>query len=626
MKMGVEVEWHLVDERGNPAANHSAVVRSAKRVYNGSGNIHPEAIPDLVEMVTEPPAENFEQLRTIIVGLKDALVEGARQNNVYIAGTATTFSSSSTDGDNAGMHVHIEANIKREKIKFHNLILHVAPEIVALSTNSPIYNKRFSGYKDYRLYRTPHAKMEGKDPYTTDGTSSGNRYEFVTVDTKDNKPTVEIRGIDTPTNIDWILAIAALIRCLAEKGQLIFLEEKRNTPHISHDVRKHNYQQAAKYGLKANFISDPNIHMTAHGSHVPVSFLYHQPGESITIPAYDAAKRLLSFIEDVADDLELKPYLKILHDAVRSRKNQADIQIEWFDRGFVNYVSQVIRAPKQSPIRTERYRKQGGYLYVRQGDRRSGDNEIQLHPDTITSLRIQEGQTILISTMEGGGRSVVVKRSSRADRGKLPLGGRAVGMKKRLRREIGVSLFDPVKVGLGAVGTIPSAGFVVRTGCREDIRQTPSMVRMNPDTITQLGIQPNQTVKIASSSGTIEVIVLPPPENIRLNSEDVTLCKSERENLGVRTGDQVEVRTETITEQLPPSIEQPSEPLPPTQPVPPSRHRTFTVRTGCREDIRQTPSRARMNPDTIRQLGIQPDQTVKIASSSGTIDVVVLPP
>ena len=130
-----------------------------------------------------------------------------------------------------GLHVHVGIADRSMALHVANSIRYFLPHLYALSTNSPFWEGRNTGFKSFRT------KIFDKFPRTGipdffDSVAEYDDYINLLIKTKciDNAkkiwwdirvhpfyPTIEIRICDIPLNVDDTIAIAALIQALAAK-------------------------------------------------------------------------------------------------------------------------------------------------------------------------------------------------------------------------------------------------------------------------------------------------------------------------------------------------------------------------------------------------------------------------
>ncbi len=278
--------------------------------------------------------------------------------------------------------------------------------------------------------------------------SPSKRYRFVTQFTRSTK-TIEIRGFDTPMTIDWAIALAALIQCLAEKSKKLYIAEKRDTiVSAKRKYRSLNFQAAAKNGIMAKFLVDPTFHIKKDKDKT-MSFLYHDPGitSEKKIPAHLAVKRLLYYIEEEVDRFGYHNFLQPIYEAIRKKENQASLQIKWFQHGYTSFFKKLTDASKTPWIKKERTSQASifHYFLVRQRDKAGDDQHIDMASKGIAMLRSAEDETIQVS---GPLRTIELKvRRDKRIESKIPLGSHEIGLGLVNRKKLGVSLYDPIIIG-----------------------------------------------------------------------------------------------------------------------------------------------------------------------------------
>jgi hypothetical protein len=361
-----------------------------------------------------------------------------------------------TNANNAGMHIHLEAPNDKVKIKFCNLIMQVMPELTALSVNSPIYDRRFADCRSKRLQVSPLVGVAGVSPMEYDPqnrlqfSDHSSRYRYLTPYTK-SQQTIELRGLDTPMTIDWAMAIAALVQCLGVKASRLFVEEKRNTVVGNNSkIRRQNFDAAVTFGMRAKMKADPTFGVKLDDKRQKMSFLYH--GEELQlrsklVPATLAVKRLLYYIEAEAYELGLLDYLSPLYTAVLSGRDQAERQLEWLQSmGYGGYFDRLAVESASPPSLGVKHANDGRkYFTVRQIAQGDDSSQVYLTTSGMRRASTQEGEALVASGPLG---VVQVKVARERDgRSTIALGEDEIRIGRRLRSQLGISMYDPVIVG-----------------------------------------------------------------------------------------------------------------------------------------------------------------------------------
>ncbi|GHO45261.1 carboxylate-amine ligase [Ktedonospora formicarum] len=219
-----------------------------------------------------------------------------------------------------GLHVHVGILDKEMAIRVMNQVRTWLPHILALSTNSPFWQGRYTGLKSYRTVvwkRFPRGGM----PDVISSRAHFDRFVRDLVDMKciddgkkiwwDIRPhpyfdTLEFRICDMPATLEDTLAIAALCQALVAK--LVRLNERGDGPPASpRDYIEENKWRAMRYGLDAEALD----------------FARHRK-----LKMRDALHEVLDFVDEVVDDLGSRnemDYLRALLDDPRG--TGADRQI-----------------------------------------------------------------------------------------------------------------------------------------------------------------------------------------------------------------------------------------------------------------------------------------------------------
>ena len=490
VKMGIEIEYLIMTKEGKPVqsgwGSDNQKILGLKILSTAAESIEPGIkrqsdrfghkniyqfkdgsmmMPDtftLLETVTSP-SKNLKILRNQLFTMKNALIKSAEKYGCLVSGAACPIgyayndlqTSANTLCNNAGMHIHLEAPGDREKKKIANFFTQIIPELVILSANSPIYNTQQSQFASKRLSTSPLVGAENLEVHKYDPDNpiqfdSKKRYQFVTMHTK-KKVTVELRGFDAPMNIDWAMAIAAVVQCYAAKGTKMFISKQRDTVMSnSKSLRGSNYNDAVKKGINALLKPDKTTHMTfTKDSGKPslnISFLYHNKSvdENKKVAAALAVKRLLYYVEAEAYELGLTGFLQPLYDAIRSEKNQSAIQTEWFQKlGYKKYFDKLAAESAKLPV-NKQFKKgvSRKYFIARQKLKSASKEKIYLTAEGLKSAGLKEGDSTTVSGPLGSIKIEVALEKNSSD--SLPLTKEEVRISLGCRNQIGISLYDPI--------------------------------------------------------------------------------------------------------------------------------------------------------------------------------------
>lgn len=204
-----------------------------------------------------------------------------------------------------GLHVHVGIESRNEGIEIMNAVRYFLPHIYALSTNSPFWCGRNTGFKSYR------SKVFDKFPRTgiPDHFSSAAEYdEYVNllIKTKciDNGKkiwwdirvhpffnTIEFRMCDVPMRTDETICLAAIMQALVVKIHKLHRSNLSFRPYHRMLINENKWR-AARYGIQGKLID--------FGKQEEVEYKL-------------LVVELLEFIDDVIDDLGSRKEIEYIH-------------------------------------------------------------------------------------------------------------------------------------------------------------------------------------------------------------------------------------------------------------------------------------------------------------------------
>lgn len=244
----------------------SAIARSEGLLCGASGT-HPFSLWHL-QSITENP-----RYHEIVNEMQDA----ARSNLIF------------------GMHVHIGMESREMAIHIANSVRYFLPHIYALSTNSPFWEGRNTGFKSYR------SKVFDKFPRTgiPDFFESIEEYDnYIKVLVKTNcidngkkiwwdlrvhpvYNTIEFRICDVALTTSECISLAAVIQAICAKLYKLRIQNM-NYMIYKRFLINENKWRASRYGIDGLLIDF---------------------GKEIEVPVKSLIRELLEFIDDVVDDL-----------------------------------------------------------------------------------------------------------------------------------------------------------------------------------------------------------------------------------------------------------------------------------------------------------------------------------
>jgi glutamate---cysteine ligase / carboxylate-amine ligase len=222
-----------------------------------------------------------------------------------------------------GLHVHVAIEDDETRIAIQNSARYFLPHIFALSTNSPFWTGRDTGWKSYR------AKIFDRFPRTgiPDFFHSWGDYQayidtLVKTGCIDNPkkiwwdvrphpffPTLEYRICDIPLRIDETICLAALFQAITVK---LWYLHSRNLSYrmYSRALISENKTRAARWGIEGKLIDF---------------------GKKEEVPLVDLLHELLEFIDDVVDELGSRKEVEYVFEMLKN-KTGADRQRDIFEK------------------------------------------------------------------------------------------------------------------------------------------------------------------------------------------------------------------------------------------------------------------------------------------------------
>ncbi len=233
-----------------------------------------------------------------------------------------------------GMHVHVGIPNKHLALEMVNGMRYFLPHLYALSTNSPFWEGRNTGFKSFR------SKVFDKFPRTGipdyfDSLAEYDRFLEVLVKTNcietakniwwdirvhPTFPTIEIRVCDVMLRVDEAIAVAALVQALVAK--LYKLHQMNcSFKNYSRTLINENKWRAGRYGIEGKLIDF---------------------GQEVEKPCAEIIYELLNFVEDVAPELNSIDHLARV-ESILKEGTGADRQLKVFEeknelKGVVDYI------------------------------------------------------------------------------------------------------------------------------------------------------------------------------------------------------------------------------------------------------------------------------------------------
>lgn len=353
--LGIEEEFQILDRDTMTLRSHMSKIIDGGKVLLKE-RIKEEMHQSVVEMGTNV-CENIQQARDEVSYLRQQVVDLAAKEDLLVAASGThPFSQWSEQlitpnprydqlieemKDVArsnlifGMHVHVGIPNREEGLHIMNVARYFLPHLYALSTNSPFWEGRETGFKSFRSKIFDKFPRTGIPPYFA-SVSEYDRFIEILVKTNciDNGkkiwwdirlhpfyPTVEFRICDMMMTVDEVVCVAALMQCIIAKLSKL---HRKNQSFRSYRriLINENKWRAARWGIEAKLIDF---------------------GKEEEVPFALLVQELLEFIDDVVDELGCRTEVNYVYQ-ILEQGSGADRQLKVFEENhdFKDVVKYVV--------------------------------------------------------------------------------------------------------------------------------------------------------------------------------------------------------------------------------------------------------------------------------------------
>ena len=341
--LGIEEEFQTIDPITRELRSHMS-----KIVDGGQITLHERVKAEMHQAVVEVGTNichNIQEARAEVTELRRHIIELADQQNLLVAAAGTHPFSDWQDQlitpnerydalidemrDVArgnlifGLHVHVGIESRQEGIQILNAVRYFLPHIYALSTNSPFWCGRNTGFKSYR------SKVFDKFPRTgiPEFFASASEYdEYINLLVKTNCidngkkiwwdirlhpyfETIEFRICDIPMRIDETICLAALMQALVAKMHKLLKQNLSFRPYRKVLINENKWR-AARYGIQGKLIDF---------------------GKQEEVPYRDLCGELLDFVDDVLDELGSRKEVEYIKE-ILDHGTGADRQLSVFEQ------------------------------------------------------------------------------------------------------------------------------------------------------------------------------------------------------------------------------------------------------------------------------------------------------
>ncbi len=323
--LGIEEEYQVIDpETLELTSHHQRIVEEADKIMEDQ--VKAEMHQAVVEVGTNI-CQDIEDARSQVTHLRKTICEIADNLGLRIGAAGThPFSAwqvqlitphpryddiinelQDTARSNLifGLHVHVGIEDRNMSLHLANSLRYFLPHIYALSTNSPFWEGRNTGFKSFR------SKVFDKFPRTGipgqfDSFAEYENYINLLVKTNciDNAkkiwwdirvhpffPTIEIRICDIPMTIDETITLAALIQAITAKLYKL-REQNLNFMTYKRALINENKWRASRYGIDGKMIDF---------------------GKEAEVNTRSLILEMLDFVDDVVDDLGSRDEIEHVH-------------------------------------------------------------------------------------------------------------------------------------------------------------------------------------------------------------------------------------------------------------------------------------------------------------------------
>jgi carboxylate-amine ligase len=341
--LGIEEEFQIVDPVTRELKSHiEEMLEGGKMILKE--RVKPEMHQSVVEVGTDI-CEDVLDARRSVTALRTDLARLAMKSGLRIAAAGThPFShwidQKITKGDRYqaiiqdmqqvaranlifGLHVHLGMPDRETAIQLQNTARYFLPHIFALSTNSPFWVGRNTGFASYRLQVFQRFPRTGI-PDVFESVGEFDDYVDLLVKTGciDNAKkiwwdirlhplfhTLEFRVCDIPMRVDETVCLAAIMQAVVAKLYHLHRQNMSFRVYRSRLITENRWR-ASRYGINGRMIDF---------------------GKQEEVETRRLIAELLEFIDDVVDDLGSRPEIDYVHQILRQGTG-ADRQVEVYNR------------------------------------------------------------------------------------------------------------------------------------------------------------------------------------------------------------------------------------------------------------------------------------------------------
>ncbi|MCS5490047.1 carboxylate-amine ligase [Algoriphagus limi] len=340
--IGVEEEYQIIDPTTRDLRSHMSKIVDGGKIHLRE-QVKAEMHQSVVEVGTNI-CQNVQEARKEVAFLRNKISELAAQQGLIVGASSTHPFSKWQDQEITddpryhtivdelkdiarsnlifGLHVHVGIESREVALQVMNQACYFLPHIYALTTNSPFWEGRNTGFKAFRAKIFAKFPRTGLPEYFDSVQSYDNFLEtLVKTNCIDNPKkiwwdlrmhpffsTIEFRICDMCLTVEETTCIVALIQAVVAKlYKLIMSNISYNVYRIA--LIRENKFRAARNGIEGKLIDF---------------------GKKQEVPTVDLIMELLDFIDDVVDELGSREEVNYVHQILKNGTG-ADQQLKVFE-------------------------------------------------------------------------------------------------------------------------------------------------------------------------------------------------------------------------------------------------------------------------------------------------------
>jgi glutamate---cysteine ligase / carboxylate-amine ligase len=341
--LGIEEEFQTIDPHTRELRSHMSRI-----VDEGQVKLQEQVKAEMHQAVVEVGTvicKNIQEAREDVINLRRYVIEIADRVGLKIVSAGTHPFSHWADQPITpnprydqiieelqeaarsnlifGLHVHVGIPSREVGVHIMNVARYFLPHVFALSTNSPFWEGRNTGYKSFRTKVFDKFPRTGLPEHFNSATDYDNFLQLlIKTGCIDNGKkiwwdlrlhpffdTVEFRICDAQLRVDETIALAAVMQAIVVKLYKL-MSSNLSFRTYRKPLINENKWRAARYGIDGKLIDF---------------------GKQIELPARDLIKELLEFVDDVVDELGSREEVEYVYKMLENGTG-ADRQLEVYNK------------------------------------------------------------------------------------------------------------------------------------------------------------------------------------------------------------------------------------------------------------------------------------------------------